>query len=166
MVIATELPPSVIYSCLTIISLHISSVFRWRLSKEIKRNKKINPPPYLGIFRAWTWNTLGGGLSIYELRALRNGNQWKPVLLLVVRRKMFLHRRLLYFSRVTREADTKVIGWITTSVASQYHRYLEVAAEFDHNEKGPNACLHFWLVNKNQPPQTLSSCYEGAVCSS
>ena len=39
------------------------------------------------------------------------------------------------------------------SVASQYHRYLEVAAEFDHNEKCPNACLHFWLVNKNNLPR-------------
>ena len=42
---------------------------------------------------------------------------------------------------------------MNTSVASQYHRYLEVAAGFDHNEKGPNACLYFWLVNKNNLPR-------------
>ena len=53
---------------------------------------------------------------------------------------------------------------MNTSVASQYHRYLEVAAEFDHNEKGPNACLHFWLVNKNNLPRLFPlAIYEGAV---
>ena len=43
---------------------HLQCFSMKAVKKKIKKKNKKNPPSYLGIFRAWTWNTLfllGGG---------------------------------------------------------------------------------------------------------